>query len=58
MTMSRELRDQVAKGAPAHVLKDVAVASGMRTLWEEGLDKVRQGMTSMEELESVILLDR
>jgi type IV pilus assembly protein PilB len=58
MTLGRELRDTIAKGSPAHVLKDIAMASGMSTLWDEGLRKVRVGLTSLEELESVILLDR
>ena len=58
MTLDRETRNQVAKGAPAHVIKDCAVAAGMSTLWDEGLKKVRQGLTSLEELEGVVLLDR
>ncbi|MBI4341190.1 MAG: Flp pilus assembly complex ATPase component TadA [Candidatus Omnitrophica bacterium] len=58
MVPTRELRDAIAKGAPAHVLKEQAVAGGMSTLWDEGLKKVRAGLTSLEELESVVLLDR
>jgi len=58
MYPTRELRDAIAKGSPAHVLKEVAVQSGMVTLWEEGLKKVRAGLTSLEELESGVLLDR
>jgi type II secretory ATPase GspE/PulE/Tfp pilus assembly ATPase PilB-like protein len=58
MTLGRELRDAIAKGSPAHVLKDAAVAGGMSTLWDEGLKKVRMGLTSLEELEGVVLLDR
>jgi len=58
MLPNRDLRDEIAKGAPSHVLKDLAVAGGMSTLWDEGLKKVRQGLISLEELESVILLDR
>jgi type II secretory ATPase GspE/PulE/Tfp pilus assembly ATPase PilB-like protein len=58
MTLSRELRDVVAKGAIAHILKDQATAEGMSTLWDEGLKKVRAGLTSLEELEGVIFLDR
>ncbi len=58
MTLGRELRDAIAKGSPAHVLKDAAVQAGMSTLWDEGLKKVRMGLTSLEELEGVILLDR
>jgi type IV pilus assembly protein PilB len=58
MTLSREARDLIAKGEPAHVLKAQAIKDQMSTLWDEGLKKVRQGMTSLEELEAVILLDR
>jgi type IV pilus assembly protein PilB len=58
MTLGNELRDLIAKGAPSHELKRAAVASGMSTLWEEGLKKVRAGLTSLEELEGTVLLDR
>ena len=56
--IGRELREAIAKGKPDHALKDLAVSAGMSTLWEEGLKKVRAGLTSLEELESVVLLDR
>jgi type IV pilus assembly protein PilB len=58
MLPNRELRDAIAGGSPAHILKEIAIKSGMSTLWDEGLKKVRQGLTSLEELEGVILLDR
>ena len=58
MALPRDLRDAIAKGSPAHVLKDVAMQGGMSSLWDEGLKKVREGATSLEELESVVLLDR
>ena len=58
MALSREMRNIIAKGALSHVIKDTAIADGMSTLWDEGLQKVRQGLTSLAELESVILLDR
>ncbi|MBI3330923.1 MAG: Flp pilus assembly complex ATPase component TadA [Candidatus Omnitrophica bacterium] len=58
MTLGREIRDTIAKGTPAHVLKDAAIQAGMSTLWDEGLKKVKVGLTSLEELESVVLLDR
>ena len=56
--IGRELREAIAKGKPDHALKDLAVSAGMSTLWEEGLKKVRAALTSLEELESVVLLDR
>ncbi|MBI3321569.1 MAG: Flp pilus assembly complex ATPase component TadA [Candidatus Omnitrophica bacterium] len=58
MTLGRELRDMIAKGAPAHVLKDIAVKSGMSTLWDEGLKYVKTGLTSLEELGGIIALDK
>jgi len=58
MDLGREVRDIIAKGAPAHVLKEAASAAGMSTLWDEGLKKVRSGQTSFEELENVVLLER
>jgi len=58
MAMSRELQELVARGTPAHALKDAALQHGMETLWQCGLKKVRQGITSLEELESVVLLER
>ena len=57
MTLGRELRDQIAKGASAHTLKTIAAREGMTTLWDEGLKKVRAGLTSLEELETIVLLD-
>ena len=35
--------------------KEAALTEGMSTLWDEGLLKVRAGLTSLEELEAVIL---
>ena len=58
MPVGRELREAIAKGQPSHILKDLAVAAGLSTLWEEGLTKVRAGLTSLEELEGVVLLER
>jgi type II secretory ATPase GspE/PulE/Tfp pilus assembly ATPase PilB-like protein len=58
MALTRELRNVIAQGTPTHVLKEAAVAHGMATLWQSGLSKVQAGLTSLEELESVVLLDR
>jgi len=58
MLLNRELCDLIAKGEPTHLLKAAAVKSGMATLWDNGLKKVRAGLTSLEELESVVLLDK
>jgi len=34
-----------------------AMRSGLSSLWHSGLRKVRAGLTSLEELESVVLLE-
>lgn len=57
MPITREIRDGIAKGVAPHTLKDLSVASGMSTLWSDGLRKVRLGITSLEELEGVVLLE-
>jgi general secretion pathway protein E len=45
-----ELSDQIADGAPVHRIRAQAVAKGMQTLLDNGLDKARQGITSLAEL--------
>ncbi len=57
IVMNRMLQDLVAKNAATNELKDAAVASGMVTLWQAGLQKAQQGLTSLEELSSVVLLE-
>jgi type IV pilus assembly protein PilB len=57
MAVDRELREAIARGSTSLVLKDLAIAQGMSTLWDEGLRKVREGLTSLEELQAVILLE-
>ena len=57
-TLNRDLRNLIVKGEAAHALKTAAEQAGMVTLWHNGLRKVQAGLTSLEELESVILLER
>ena len=55
--MTEDAQRLVAKGAEPHTLVDVAVMNGYRTLRQDGFDKVKQGLTSLEEvLTSVRLL--
>ncbi|MBI4355105.1 MAG: Flp pilus assembly complex ATPase component TadA [Candidatus Omnitrophica bacterium] len=58
MTMSTELRDIIARGAATHTLRDAAIKEGLVTLWEAGVAKVLDGATSLEELMSVVLLEK
>ena len=57
MAMTKELRNLSAQGSPAHILRETAERAGLVTLWAAGLQKVRSGLTSLEELESVVVLE-
>jgi type IV pilus assembly protein PilB len=54
MTVSREIETLSLERRPAEEIRDVAVRQGMRRLREDGLEKVRQGRTSIAEVLRVI----
>jgi len=45
-----EIRKMILKGSDANQLRDQARKNGMRTLLEDGVDKVRAGMTTFNEV--------
>ena len=49
-----ELREAVGSGMSLAKIRELAGKKGFRTLWELGLDAVRQGRTSPEELLRVV----
>lgn len=51
------IRDMIMKQAPATAIQAEARRQGMRTLWETGLEKVLQGVTSMEEVQRVAFME-
>jgi type IV pilus assembly protein PilB len=53
MVLSDEIRELAIKRAPAEEIVKVAVSQGMRPLRDDGLDKVRQGLTSIAEVTRV-----
>jgi type IV pilus assembly protein PilB len=53
MRMTETLKDMTVTNAPQAELERVARGEGMMTLREDGLDKVRQGLTSIEEVARV-----
>jgi type IV pilus assembly protein PilB len=53
MTITQEIRDLVLDRAPADRIAQLAVQQGMRRLRDDGLEKVRQGQTSIAELTRV-----
>jgi type IV pilus assembly protein PilB len=53
MTVTDEIRALIVARAPASELAAVAVSQGMRTLAEDGMDKVRAGETTIAEIARV-----
>jgi type IV pilus assembly protein PilB len=54
MSLSSEIRRLALERRSADEIRDVAVREGMRRLREDGLEKVRQGLTSVAEIARVI----
>ena len=50
LTVSRDIRRMIQTGARAEELQRVAMTEGMRTLRQDGIEKVLQGVTSLEEV--------
>ena len=57
MGMNDEIRKAVLKRVPGTEIKKIAINTGMVTLREAGIRKVRQGVTSIEELLRVTTAD-
>ncbi|MBL7130168.1 MAG: Flp pilus assembly complex ATPase component TadA [Candidatus Omnitrophica bacterium] len=55
MLMNERTRESIARGADYQQLREIAKETGMKTLYENGLKKVEQGITSLEETLSVTL---
>ena len=51
--MSERLEQLAASKAPREEIERAAVEEGMRTMWDDGVDKVAAGITSVEELARV-----
>ena len=54
MTLSSDIRRMALERRPSEEIRDVAIREGMRRLREDGLEKVRQGLTSIAEIARVI----
>ena len=55
MEIDEELRKLIIKGGTADQIRDLAKKKGMRTLYQSGLIKVRKGITSLEEVNRVLM---
>jgi type IV pilus assembly protein PilB len=50
MLMNSKIRDQAFQGASSQDIRRTAVAAGMATLYDDGIQKVMRGMTTLEEV--------
>jgi len=57
MRITEHLQTLINQGAPTAVIKEVAVEEGMKTLLAYSIDLVRQGYTTLEEVERVTFTD-
>ncbi len=55
MLMSETIKRLTVEKATAEEIKEVAIAQGMKTLRQDGFEKVRLGITSIEEIMRVIV---
>ncbi len=54
LTITEELSEMIIRRAPVSEVTQAAIAAGMTTLMRDGLDKVKRGMTTIEEILRVI----
>jgi type II secretory ATPase GspE/PulE/Tfp pilus assembly ATPase PilB-like protein len=57
LMINEAIKSLILTKAPSHVIKEKAVTLGMHTLKQDGWDKVRAGMTTLEEVLRVTQLE-
>ena len=57
MLVTDEVRRLAARDATAGEIETAALAGGMLGLWADGLDKVTEGLTTIDELRRVLILE-
>ncbi len=50
LVLDDELRNLIVKKTPAHEIKALAISKGMKTLRDQGWEKVKKGLTSVSEV--------
>ena len=55
LPVDREMRQAIMQSTSSSTLRDIAIRRGMRTLWQDGLEKLSQGLTTAEEIARVLL---
>lgn len=54
MTVTSKIREIIARNATSREIEKIAVAEGMITMLQDGLDKVSSGLTTIEEVVRVV----
>ena len=54
MEITDELRELIYEGASVKKIREQAISQGLRTMWDVALEKVANGLTSIEEIEGII----
>ena len=57
LVVDEPFREAVLKKMPTSALEDIAIHQGMRTLWQNGLQRALHGQTSLEETVRVLAAD-
>jgi type IV pilus assembly protein PilB len=55
LVMTDEVRRLTAKESSGQEIEAAAAAAGMRSLWDDGLDKLKNGMTTVDELRRILI---
>ncbi|MCP4252522.1 MAG: Flp pilus assembly complex ATPase component [Candidatus Scalindua sp.] len=53
LTVNDNIREMIVNRERSNVIQQEAMKSGMKTLWQDGIRKVQDGVTSLSELERV-----
>jgi type II secretory ATPase GspE/PulE/Tfp pilus assembly ATPase PilB-like protein len=57
LVANEPFREAVLKKVPTSALEEIAIQQGMRTLWQNGLERAIQGQTTLEEIIRVVAAD-
>ena len=57
LVVGEPFREAILKKMPTSALEDIAIQQGMRTLWQNGLQRAIHGQTSLEETVRVLAAD-
>ncbi|HLF17548.1 MAG TPA: ATPase, T2SS/T4P/T4SS family [Candidatus Omnitrophota bacterium] len=57
MVLNKELRSVIQAGKSSDEIQEAARKAGMKLLWEDGMEKALQGLTTLEEVNKVTFIE-